>query len=241
VATGEERLGEERLPEVTALAVSSDGTWAATALFTEARVWDVATGAVRCRVTRHHETTSSVAIDPDGHVVSMWDRGVEDGRGVLRRSAIVVWDPATGETLRTQDGDDSDGAGRAVGSSREWKLPGTIDRAEIRDVAVAPDGARIAGAHRDGTVRLWTKEGAEVMALRGHAAEVKAVAWSDDGRWIFSGGEDAFVRVWDAASGMEADLIPVDGGPEMLVFRKGRLYVGCANRTVCVYEWKPPE
>lgn len=76
--------------------------------------------------------------------------------------------------------------------------------------------------------------------MRGHANAVKTVTWSDDGRWILSGGEDGFVRVWDAATGKEADLIHVDGMPLALVLRKDRLYVGCRNRTVCVYEWKPP-
>jgi len=93
--------------------------------------------------------------------------------------------------------------------------------------------------HKDGTTRLQTKDGRDIAEFRGHA-HVSSVAWSDDGRWIFSRGEDAFVRGWGATTGKEVDLIPVDGGPEMLVFRKGRLYVGCANRTVCVYQWQPP-
>jgi WD40 repeat protein len=231
-ATGEERLGGERLPELTGLAVSADGTWAVTALFTEVRVWDTLRGTTSRRVTRGDETTSSVAIRPDGKVESVWGRAVEGDRGGWTIDhATVLWDPATGETLHMSPLEE-----------RGADLDAAIQTdPNFRRVAVSPDGTKIAGARKDGTVRVWTREGREIGVLHGHTDVVNDVTWSEDGRWIISAAEDRFVRVWDAAAYTEADLIAVDGGPEMLAFRKGRLYVGCANRTVCVYGWSPPE
>jgi len=231
VSTGAQRLGEERLPDVPDLAVSEDGTWAVTALGAEARVWDTATGAPRRRFTRGDDSVDSVQITPDGKVQSLCTKVVETKQGGLwGQRYTVMWDPTTGQTLRTSDKE------RAAP-----ELPAAIRQAkDIGAITISPDGSKIAGAGEDDTVRLWDKDGRELNVLRGHADQVKCVAWSEDGRWIFSGGQDGFVRVWDAASGKEADLLPVDGQPVVLVHRKDRLYVGCWNHTVCVYAWTPP-
>jgi WD40 repeat protein len=210
-------------------------------------VWDRLTGN-ELRVLDGENGYGDIAIDPKGRWIVV---PCEDG--------IQLWDVESGRKLRglrplagnpvavSRDGT------RVVAMDREsrmhvWDAEGgaaTVTTGQLPKIhasCCSPDGSRIAGASDDGAVRLWsTSDGAEVGVLRGHASAVKAITWSDDGRWILSGGEDGFVRVWDAATGNEADLIRVDGMPLVLVLGKDRLYVGCWNRTVCIYEWTPPE
>lgn len=94
-ATGEECAGEERLPhEVSSLAVSADGAWGATALWSEVRIWDAATGALRGRFERDGLFTQAIATTPDGRVACDWGKYTADDSWVSR---ITLWDPVTGE------------------------------------------------------------------------------------------------------------------------------------------------
>jgi WD40 repeat protein len=69
-------------------------------------------------------------------------------------------------------------------------------------VAVTGDGARMATASLDTTVRLWSlATGEEERRLEGHEGRVFSVAFSRDGARLATASQDATARLWDAATG----------------------------------------
>ena len=90
--------------------------------------------------------------------------------------SIRVWDPATGECLRTI-------AGRSG-----W----------IHEVAVSPDGRYGVAAGRDASLRRFDlATGVAVDVLTGHTVGADAIAFLPDGRTLLSGGWDKRILVWD--------------------------------------------
>lgn len=68
--------------------------------------------------------------------------------------------------------------------------------APIVALAVSPDGATIASASWDHTVRLWPLAGGVPRVLEGHTQNVNGVAFAADGRAVISVSYDQSVRIW---------------------------------------------
>ena len=71
----------------------------------------------------------------------------------------------------------------------------------IFDVAVSPDGTRLASGGNDRTVRIHRLDGGGGFVLKGHERTVSSVAFSEDGQHLVSGSHDGTVRVWDLQRG----------------------------------------
>jgi cytochrome c len=73
--------------------------------------------------------------------------------------------------------------------------------APIVSLAVSPDGARLASASWDHTVRVWSLADGAQQVLEGHAQNVNGVAFTPDGRSLVSAGYDGELRIWPVGDG----------------------------------------
>ena len=72
--------------------------------------------------------------------------------------------------------------------------------APIAALAVSPDGATLASASWDRTVRLWPVAGGAPRVLEGHTQNVNGVAFAANGRTLVSVSYDQSVRIWPLAA-----------------------------------------
>jgi WD40 repeat protein len=76
---------------------------------------------------------------------------------------------------------------------------------DMRTVVFSPDGKLLAGAGRNGRIRIWNMEDATVLRNieKAHTQRVRALAFSPDGLHLASAGEDRATRVWSVATGQK--------------------------------------
>jgi WD40 repeat protein len=175
-------------------AISPDGSFIVSASYDRRlRVWDAQTGAQLHVLAGHTDGVTDCAVSPDGSFIvsSSLDETVR------------IWDARTGQlrrTLATQWGDERGG----------WVVRRTPwgHLAAVWACAVSRDGAFIASASSDQTVKLWdANSGAELRTFSGHTSMVVGCCFSPDGTLVASAGADGTVRLWDCRTGAERHVL----------------------------------
>jgi WD40 repeat protein len=109
--------------------------------------------------------------------------------------------------------------------------------AEMRCLAVSPDGALLAGGDENGLVTLWTIDGRRVRSLGSHTDVVRDLVFTPDGKHVVSGGGDDHVNVYPLPSGATIDLAGnTDGIKDLDVSRDGSM-VTSAGIDGTVHVW----
>lgn len=115
-------------------------------------------------------------------------------------TTVRVWNLATGQEIRHL-------------SPTTFAAPPFT--APIQALAWSPDGAQLASAHTDYTIRLWQTDGitlTQTDVLTGHQNLVNSIDWSPNGKWLATGSNDNTTRLWDAQTGQLIQTYKSEGG-----------------------------
>jgi hypothetical protein len=204
-----------------------------------------------CTVLKCPDGVRCLAYRPDGRELA-----AAGGDG---KSAIVLWDPATGRLSRTLSGHaggvmalaySPDGKRLASGGlDRKVRVWDVVRGAEVfrlslgeayaARLAYSPDGKLLAVATSGGRIKVMdAATGRQVRTFRDDWTEVKGLAFSPDGRRLACG--DIGIKVWDVDDGRVVvtlrggHTLPVSG----LAFTPdGRRLVSCSlDRTVKLWD-----
>ncbi|QHG19052.1 WD40 repeat domain-containing protein [Nostoc sp. ATCC 53789] len=159
-------LGHQK--PVNCIAISPDGQILASGS-NKIKIWNLHKGD-RISTLWHSFAVNAAAISPDGTILAS---GSSDNK-------IRLWNPHTGEPLRTLNGHSG----------------------EVKSVIISPDGEILFSASADKTIKIWNLTTGKVLhTLTGHLEEVRSLAVSPDGEILFSGSVDKTIKIWHLQTG----------------------------------------
>ncbi len=104
--------------------------------------------------------------------------------------------------------------------------------APIVSLAVSPDGATLASASWDRTIRLWPLNGGAPRVLQDHQQNVNGVAFTPDGKALVSAAYDLTLRIWPLdGSAPTAVTLPTPLN-SVAIARDGEIVAGGADGRV---------
>jgi WD40 repeat protein/serine/threonine protein kinase len=160
---------------------------------------------------QHSDAVGALAFSPDGLILAS---GSKD-------KTIKIWNLATGNLIRSFDGDSSaiwsvafssDSQQLVTGSSYwrimlwNWKIGELIRTVEhnstVWSVAISANGKMLVSGSGDKTSKIWNAENGDlVYNLPDHSDYVYSVAISPDGKTVVSASRDKTITIVDVATG----------------------------------------
>ena len=143
---------------------------------------------------------TAVVYSPDGRVLA----------SAGESEAIRLWDPTSGDLIKT--------------------LPGHAER--VTGLAFSPDGRWLASSSTDGSVKVWDYHTGQLVQLfTNHIGNwVRRVAFSPDSRWLAPAAYDGKVSLWDVARGTVAHTVPTQARISDVRFTPDGQYLVTASR-----------
>lgn len=117
-------------------------------------------------------------------------------------------------------------------------------QATVWDVAISPDGQRIASASGDRQIKVWKPDGTVLKTLNGDGAALHAVAFSPNGQILAAGGDDGIVRLWQQNGTSEFQTHPYrmlggqDGVVRSVAFSPDGQIIAAADNNGFVRLWR---
>ncbi len=171
------------------------------------KIWNLQKGDRICTLW-HSNAVHAAAISPDGTILA----------SASSDNKIRLWNPRTGEPLRTLSGHGGD----------------------VYSVVISPDGQTLFSGSADKTIKIWELDSGKVLhSFTGHAEEVKSVAISPDGQTLFSGSADKSIRIWSLRSGKLLQTLTGHSGAvnSVVVSPDGKFVAsGSSDKTIKIWQ-----
>jgi WD40 repeat protein len=160
---------------VESLVFSPDGKTLASGSFQEVVLWDVATGAIKLRLTGFADRVVCLDFSSKGNLLACGGGAPsEDGE-------LKIFDWTTGKLVIEIKNAHSD---------------------TVYGVSFSPDGKMLASCGADKFVKVFqVPSGKFIKSFEGHTHHVLDVGWKGDGKLLASAGADNAIKVWDFEKG----------------------------------------
>lgn len=201
--------------QVHALAVSDDGSRLAVGSEDGApRIFSTESGQVEQTLEAHVGYIRAAEFVGDDQLLTAADD-----------ASLILWDLASGETVRRFGGE--------LGSGH---------RGGVLDVASIPGERQALSSGRDGTIRLWDLDtGEQLRAIMAHRGKAESVDVNAEGSRAVSGGADEVVVEWNLQDGSVIREIEHGGYITAVTYLPGDGGIASADRDGVVKQWSPED
>lgn len=221
-----------RIPRLSALAVSRNGTLVAGAADDNVvRIWNSRRPRAETLLEGHLAPITAITFGPAGRylasgdssgAIKFWDLESEREIAALSQKGAVqfVAFNRTGDWIATGSSDESIGLWKRAGatSSPRWQRAMKGHRQPPLAIAFSPDGTQVVTSSDEKLVHVWpvhSEEKPRRIDIREGGA--RSLTFSEDGRWL-AAASDKSLTIWDASHLERARQVDIPEGRHIVAF-----------------------